>query len=123
MAASTHRFSADVRHRLRARGAGFPARERPSSAGRLGHISYGRRQRPVKSTARRRAQPGYGQEILSETNKSQVRVLIVEQNAADAELMVSELRRSGMQVAVERVESADHLPSAVRDFEPDVVLV
>jgi DNA-binding NarL/FixJ family response regulator len=60
---------------------------------------------------------------LSEANKSQVRVLVIEQNAADAELMVSELRRSGMQVAVERVESGDQLPSAVRDFEPDVVLV
>jgi DNA-binding NarL/FixJ family response regulator len=60
---------------------------------------------------------------LQEDNTRQVRVLLVEQNVADAERMVDELRGAGMQVAVERLETEDKLPSALRDFAPDVILV
>jgi DNA-binding NarL/FixJ family response regulator len=60
---------------------------------------------------------------LQEANTRQVRVLLVEQDAADAERIVDELRAAGMQIAVERLETEDKLPSALQDFAPDVVLV
>jgi DNA-binding NarL/FixJ family response regulator len=60
---------------------------------------------------------------LLSANKRHVRVLLVEQSAADAELIVQELREAGMQVTTERVDSARELPSMLREFAPDVVLV
>ncbi|MFL6727313.1 MAG: response regulator transcription factor [Sphingomicrobium sp.] len=64
-----------------------------------------------------------GQEILQEANNSNVRVLLIEQNAADAERIVHELRAGGMQVTVDRVESQESLSSALHQFAPDVVLI
>jgi DNA-binding NarL/FixJ family response regulator len=60
---------------------------------------------------------------LPATKNRPIRVLLIEQSAADAELIGQELREAGMQVALERVESEAELPSAIREFEPDVVLV
>src|ERR1700694_1565392 len=51
-----------------------------------------------------------------------VRVLILEDNAADAELIRHELLRSGLATVSERVESEHEFVSALRDFLPDVVL-
>jgi two-component system response regulator NreC len=65
----------------------------------------------------------YSPANLPEDNKGAVRVLLVEQNAADADRMVNELRGAGMEVTVDRVESVDALNTALSDFAPDVVLV
>src|SRR6202171_3713529 len=51
-----------------------------------------------------------------------VRVLILEDNAADAELIRHELNRSGLATVTERVESEHEFVSALEDFSPNVVL-
>ena len=51
-----------------------------------------------------------------------VRVLMLEDNAADAELIRHELLRSGLATVTERVETEHMFASAIRDFAPDVVL-
>lgn len=50
------------------------------------------------------------------------RVLLLEDNAADAELITRELRRSGMLANTERVDTKDSFEQALRDFAPDVIL-
>jgi DNA-binding NarL/FixJ family response regulator len=52
----------------------------------------------------------------------QIRVLMLEDSAADAELIHDELRRAGLMPVVERVDSAEKFESALTDFLPDVVL-
>jgi DNA-binding NarL/FixJ family response regulator len=54
--------------------------------------------------------------------KKALRVLLLEDSAADAELIAHELRRSGMTPVAERVETKEAFVRAVRDFAPDVVL-
>jgi DNA-binding NarL/FixJ family response regulator len=51
-----------------------------------------------------------------------VRVLMLEDSEADAELIRHALLRSGLSVVTERVESEPQFALAVRDFLPDVVL-
>jgi DNA-binding NarL/FixJ family response regulator len=51
-----------------------------------------------------------------------LRVLMLEDNAADAELIRHELLRSGLATVTERVESEHEFVSALKDFFPDVVL-
>jgi DNA-binding NarL/FixJ family response regulator len=51
-----------------------------------------------------------------------VRVLLLEDSEADAELIRDELRRAGLHTVTERVDSEDAFTSALREFEPDVVL-
>jgi DNA-binding NarL/FixJ family response regulator len=51
-----------------------------------------------------------------------IRILILEDNEADAELVRHELRRSGLSVITDRVDSEDGFAAALREFEPDVVL-
>ncbi|HEX4574794.1 MAG TPA: response regulator transcription factor [Gemmatimonadales bacterium] len=50
------------------------------------------------------------------------RILLLEDNAADAELITRELRRSGMLADTERVDARDPFEQALRDFAPDVIL-
>ena len=50
------------------------------------------------------------------------RVLLLEDDAADAELITRELRRSGMLADTERVDTKDSFEQALRDFAPDVIL-
>ena len=52
----------------------------------------------------------------------QMRVLMLEDSAADAELIHDELRRAGLMAVIERVDSAEKFESALADFLPDVVL-
>lgn len=52
----------------------------------------------------------------------QIRVLMLEDSEADAELIHEELRRAGLMPLIERVDSAEKFESAVVDFLPDVVL-
>src|SRR6476646_2226372 len=49
-----------------------------------------------------------------------IRVLLLEDSEADAELIRHELDRGGLVTLIERVDSEEAFASAVRDFAPDV---
>ncbi len=51
-----------------------------------------------------------------------LRVLLLEDSAADAELIEHELNRARAKVVVRRVDTRDGFVAAIREFEPDVVL-
>lgn len=51
-----------------------------------------------------------------------VRVVLVEDNPADAELEVRELRRAGLQLEHRVVDSEDSFRGALRDFSPQIIL-
>lgn len=53
---------------------------------------------------------------------NQLRVLLLEDGASDAELIAAELQRSGMTPVIERVDSAESFTAALHSFAPDVVL-
>jgi DNA-binding NarL/FixJ family response regulator len=58
----------------------------------------------------------------SRSASSPIRILMLEDNEADAELIRHELRRSSLPNITERVDSEDAFVSALRNFEPHVVL-
>lgn len=51
-----------------------------------------------------------------------LRVLLLEDSEADAELIAAELQRSGMKPVIERVDSAESFTAALHSFAPDIVL-
>jgi DNA-binding NarL/FixJ family response regulator len=51
-----------------------------------------------------------------------IRILMLEDSAAEAELVRHELQRAGLQPLIERVDSEAAFSAAVRNFSPDVVL-
>jgi DNA-binding NarL/FixJ family response regulator len=51
-----------------------------------------------------------------------IRVLVLEDSEADAELIRRELRRAGVPTVIERVDSEDEFAFALRHFLPDIVL-
>ena len=51
-----------------------------------------------------------------------IRVLMLEDSAADAELIRHELRRSSLPTIFERVDSEEAFAAALQDFAPDIVL-
>jgi DNA-binding NarL/FixJ family response regulator len=51
-----------------------------------------------------------------------LRVLFLDDSAADAEMVMRELERAGLNPLVERVDSQDAFTRALREFAPDVVL-
>lgn len=54
--------------------------------------------------------------------KKPLRVLLLEDSAADAALISHELQRSGMRIQLAKVDSAESFSAALRSFAPDVVL-
>jgi DNA-binding NarL/FixJ family response regulator len=58
---------------------------------------------------------------LGQTSKP-LRVLLLEDSEPDAELIITELKRSGMTVMTGRVDSAEAFSAALRSFAPDVIL-
>jgi DNA-binding NarL/FixJ family response regulator len=54
--------------------------------------------------------------------KKPLRVLLLEDNAADAALISHELQRAGMRILLAQVDSAESFTTALRTFAPDVVL-
>jgi DNA-binding NarL/FixJ family response regulator len=62
------------------------------------------------------------QGTLHKESKKPLRILLVEESPADAELIVTEVQRAGMRPVVMIVDSEDGLERALRDFRPDVVL-
>jgi DNA-binding NarL/FixJ family response regulator len=61
------------------------------------------------------------QTALSATKKP-LRILLLEDNAADAALISHELERSGKRILVMHVDSAESFTGALKSFAPDVVL-
>jgi DNA-binding NarL/FixJ family response regulator len=59
---------------------------------------------------------------VSRQLKTPLRILLLKDSEADAELIRYELRRSGLRAITERVDSEPAFTSALRDFAPDVVL-
>lgn len=59
---------------------------------------------------------------ISRRTPDRIRVLILEDNEADAELIRHELLRAGLSTITDRVDSEDTFAAALREFEPDVVL-
>jgi DNA-binding NarL/FixJ family response regulator len=51
-----------------------------------------------------------------------LRILLLEDSAADADLVSEEIHRTGIHVTIERASSRDGFARALRDFDPDVVL-
>ena len=58
----------------------------------------------------------------SDASGEPLRILLVEDVAADAELLLRELRRAGVRCATQRVQSGADLRHALHHFAPDVVL-
>ena len=52
----------------------------------------------------------------------EIRILMLEDSAADAELMVRRLRKDNMAFACQRVETRDGFLEQLAEFKPDVVL-
>ena len=59
---------------------------------------------------------------LSPTADKQVRILMVEDEPAEAELSIRYMRRAGIQCVCHRVDSELGLRNALRDFKPNIVL-
>ncbi|MEW6417734.1 MAG: diguanylate cyclase [Nitrospirota bacterium] len=55
-------------------------------------------------------------------DKKELRILILEDVAADAELMEHELRKAGMQFSLRRVWTKETFLKEIRDFSPDIIL-
>lgn len=60
--------------------------------------------------------------IVSNPRNKAVRVLLLDDNRADADLIARELERSEIEVILERVDSEASFTAAVDTFAPDVVL-
>ena len=73
-----------------------------------------------KDRAPRKSQPSGDVPEVRSTNL--IRILMLEDSAAEAELIRHELNRAGLQTLTERVDSQESFTAAVRDFAPDVVL-
>ena len=54
--------------------------------------------------------------------KKPLRILLLEDNAADAAVISHELQQSGMTILVTEVDSAESFTAALKSFAPDVVL-
>src|ERR1700724_491421 len=60
--------------------------------------------------------------IVPGPTKTAVRILLLEDNRVDADLIARELERSEMQVVLERIDSETSFNAAFESFAPDVVL-
>src|SRR5882757_1405557 len=54
--------------------------------------------------------------------RGEIKILLVEDRAEDAELLVSEMRRSGLAIVSRRVESELAYQAALENFAPDLIL-
>jgi DNA-binding NarL/FixJ family response regulator len=60
--------------------------------------------------------------VVGDPTKNPLRILMIEDSDADAELIVQALQRSGMTIMTGRVDSAEKFTAALHSFAPDVVL-
>lgn len=75
----------------------------------------------IGSTASAHREAGPEQESSTRT-RAKLEVLLVEDNPADAELMLRALQKDGFDVSTTVVQNADEFQQGVRDKFPDVVL-
>ena len=61
-------------------------------------------------------------QTVPSATKKPLRILLLEDNAADAALISHELQQSGMRILVTQVDSAESFTAALKSFAPDVVL-
>jgi DNA-binding NarL/FixJ family response regulator len=61
-------------------------------------------------------------QTASSATKKPLRILLLEDNAADAALISHELQQSGMSILVTQVDSAESFTAALKSLAPDVVL-
>ena len=54
--------------------------------------------------------------------RDEIKILIVEDDPADAELMTRELRRSGLNFISQLVQSSPDYEAALKSFKPDIIL-
>ncbi|MDP9014507.1 MAG: EAL domain-containing protein [Pseudomonadota bacterium] len=54
--------------------------------------------------------------------RGEIKVLLVEDRAEDAELLLGDMRRGGLGIVSRRVESESAYQEALEDFEPDLIL-
>ena len=54
--------------------------------------------------------------------EKELRILMVEDVPADAELEIRELKRAGLRVAHRRVETEEAYREALREFQPEIIL-
>ena len=59
---------------------------------------------------------------MIEQTEKEIRIVMIEANEGDSEIILGSLRDAGMRVAVERVMSEQGLVTALSEFKPDVVL-
>jgi DNA-binding NarL/FixJ family response regulator len=76
---------------------------------------------PKRDDAAPRNSPPFGDVPVVRSGKA-IRILLLEDSEADAELIRHELDRAGLVTVFERVDSEETFASAIRDFAPDVVL-
>jgi len=61
-------------------------------------------------------------QIASNKSSQAMRVLLLEENESEAELITNELAASGMAITVQRVDSSDAFFKALHSFAPDIVI-
>ena len=61
-------------------------------------------------------------QTVPSATKKPLRILLLEDNAADAALISHELQQSGRRILVTQVDSAESFTAALKSFAPDVVL-
>jgi len=61
-------------------------------------------------------------QIARSATRNPLRIMLLEDNTADAALISHELERSGMRILVTHVDSAESFTTALESFAPDVVL-
>jgi diguanylate cyclase (GGDEF)-like protein/PAS domain S-box-containing protein len=59
---------------------------------------------------------------MSSTLRAEIKVLMVEDRPEDAELLLIEMRRNGLQAKTQRVETEAEYLDAIENFEPDLIL-
>jgi DNA-binding NarL/FixJ family response regulator len=72
--------------------------------------------------SRKSSRQGAGPRVSQGRAIGPLRILMLEDNEADAELNTHELQRSGLAVMTWRVDTAEAFAAALRSFAPDVVL-
>src|ERR1700676_3630788 len=59
---------------------------------------------------------------MGKVKRGEIKVLLVEDRAEDAELLVGDMRRSGLAIVSRRVESESAYRDALESFAPDLIL-
>jgi PAS domain S-box-containing protein len=75
--------------------------------------------KPIKASIDKKKKPG---ENSQNKKEKKLRILILEDNLADAELMERQLKKDGINFTAQRVDSRSAFLKALKAFEPDLIL-